>query len=124
MRRKSLAVMVLMMVVVVAAGRPAFADEGTQDTGRLVATKFFRGIVNAATGWMEIPKQMIQTSQASGAAKGWTWGFAKGIGFAVARSVVGAYEIITFPVPAPEGYRPIMQPEYVLSDLPENPQPR
>ncbi len=125
MRRSSLAVAVLMMVAAVAAAeRPAFADEGTQDTGRLVATKFFRGIVNAATGWMEIPKQMIQTSQTSGAAKGWTWGFAKGIGFAVARSVMGAYEIITFPIPAPEGYRAVMHPEYVLSDLPENPQPR
>ena len=124
MRRRSWVVMILVMVVVVAAGRPAFADEGTQDTGRLIATKLFRGIVNAATGWIEIPKQIWQENQASGPAKGWTWGFVKGIGYAVGRSVVGGFEIVTFPIPVPEGFRPIMHPEYVLSDLPENPQPR
>ena len=125
MRRRGWAVALIMVtaVAVLAAGRPAFADDGTQDTGRLVATKFFRGIVNAVTGWMEIPKQMIQTSNQEGAAKGLSWGFVKGIGWAVGRSVIGAYEIITFPFPVPEDYKPMLQPEYVLSDLPENPQP-
>ena len=124
MRRHNLAMMILLAAAVTAAGPPAFADEGTQDTGRLVATKLFRGIVNAATGWIEIPKQIWQENQSSGPAKGWTWGFVKGIGYAVARSVVGGYEIVTFPLPVPENFRPIMHPEYVLSDLPENPQPR
>ncbi len=121
MNKKKRALVMMAAVLLVGVGRPAFAE---QDTGRLVATKLFRGIVNAASGWMEIPKQMILTSQESGAAKGWTLGFAKGIGYAVARSVVGGYEILTFPIPVPEEYRPIMQPQYVLSDLPENPQPR
>lgn len=120
MRRRVLIGLVV-VAWVLAVAPPASAE---QDTGRLVATKLFRGIVNAASGWMEIPKQMIQTSQESGAAKGWTWGFAKGIGYAVARSVIGAYEIVTFPIPVPEEYRAVMHPEYVLSDLPENPQPR
>jgi len=118
------AVAVLIMIAAAEAGHPAFADDGTQDTGRLVVTKLFRGIVNAATGWIEIPKQIWQENQASGPAKGWTWGFAKGIGYAVSRSMVGGYEIVTCPIPVPEGFRPIMHPEYVLSDLPENPQPR
>ncbi len=116
------AVLVMALALGTVLARPAFAE---QDTGRLVMTKLFRGMINAATGWIEIPKQISQECQASGPAKGWSWGFVKGIGFAVARSVVGAYEITTFPVPAPEEYRPILQPEYVLSsNLPENPQPR
>lgn len=93
----------------------AFAE---QETGELVVTKLFRGIANAATGWMEIPKQISQTWQTQGPGPGFTWGFIKGIGWAVARSVGGAYEIITFPFPVPEGYKPIMQPEYVLSSGP------
>ena len=120
MQRRGWIVLGVMAALVLATAQPARAE---QDTGRLVATKLFRGIINAATGWMEIPKQMILTGQESGAGKAWTLGFAKGIGYAVARSVIGAYEIITFPVPVPEEYRAIMQPEYVLSDLPESPQP-
>ena len=92
-----------------------------QDTGALVVTKLFRGMVNAVTGWMEIPKQMSLIWQESGPGKGLGWGLVKGIGFAVARSVAGAYEIATFPLPIPEEYEPLMQPEYVLSDLPRKP---
>lgn len=114
-------VFALALVVALTAAGPVFAE---QDTGRLVMTKLFRGIVNAATGWMEIPKQMIRTSQEQGVGPGLSWGFAKGIGWAVGRSVMGGYEIVTFPIPVPEEYRPVLQPEYVLSDLPESPQPR
>lgn len=122
------------LAVALSAAGPAFAEwlrpaeaapraAAQQDTGRLVMTKLFRGMVNAATGWMEIPKQMFQTSEQQGVGVGLSWGFVKGIGWAVGRSVIGAYEIATFPFPVPEEYRPVLQPEYVLSDLPESPQP-
>ena len=120
MRRKILWVVGWMVAVTAAVAQPAFSDDGTQDTGRLIMTKLFRGIVNAATGWIEIPKQVSKEWSASGPGKGLTLGFGKGIGYAVGRSVVGGYEIVTFPIPVPEEYRPIMQPEYVLSDLPGN----
>ena len=94
-----------------------------QDTGRLVMTKLFRGVANLTTGWMEIPKQMIQTSNEKGFWKGISWGFAKGLGWAMGRTATGAYEIVTFPFPIPEDYHPVIHPEYVLSDLPGNPQP-
>ena len=95
-----------------------------QDTGRLVMTKLFRGVANLTTGWMEIPKQMIQTSNEKGFWKGISWGFAKGLGWAMGRTATGAYEIVTFPFPIPEDYHPVIHPEYVLSDLPESPEPR
>ncbi len=116
------ALMVLLIVALVLSGStaPAWAE---YDTGRQAVTKLFRGIANAATGWMEIPKQMLLVGDTQGVGPALTWGFLKGIGYAVARSVVGGYEIATFPIPVPEDYRPIMQPEYVLSDLPEEPQP-
>ena len=121
MEKKKIAAVLVLAVLLVGIGQPAFAE---QDTGRLIATKLFRGIANAGTGWMEIPKQIILTSQEEGTWKGISWGLVRGIGYAVGRSVVGGYEIATFPIPVPERFRPIMHPEYVLSDLPENPQPR
>ena len=120
MKRGSV-VFVLLLAVLVASAGPAFAE---QDTGRLAVTKLFRGIANAATGWMEIPKQVNLEWHATGPGQGMTWGLVKGVGWAIGRSVAGAYEIVTFPFPIPENYAPFVKPEYVLSDLPSDPQPR
>ena len=113
MRVRSMGVVFLLAVMVALTARPVFAAE----TGELATRKMFRGIANAATGWMEIPKQMSLTWQDSGPGVGLSWGLVKGIGYAIARSVGGAYEIVTFPLPIPEDYKPIMEPEYVLSDV-------
>ena len=119
--KRHIGMAMVMAMVFLAATPPARAE---QDTGRLATSKLFRGIVNLTTGWLEIPKQTVNTSQDKGLGQGLTWGFAKGIGWAVGRTLAGAYEIVTFPFPIPENYQPVMQPEYVLSDLPESPQPR
>ncbi len=113
MRLKVVTMALVLGMAITAMAQPVFAE---QETGALVVTKLFRGIANAATGWMELFKQPIVTGQEQGAGIGLTWGLIKGIGYAVARSVAGGYEIATFPLPIPEGYKPIMQPEYVLSD--------
>ena len=117
MMKRTVGILLIAVLLSSLAAGPARAEDYSDHAGRGALTKLFRGIANAATGWMEIPKQMIQTGQESGPAKGWTLGFAKGIGWAVARSVIGAYEIVTFPVPVPEGYRHIVDPEYVFSDM-------
>ena len=113
MKKQVMAVVLALAIGLTAA--PAFAE---QDTGRLVMQKLFRGLANAATGWMEIPKQMSKVWSEQGPWKGSTIGFGQGIGYAVVRSVVGGYEIVTFPFPVPPDYQPVMQPEFVLSDLP------
>ena len=118
MRKQRFSVMLWVVgVFVIGHCSPARAVGTEVDTALSAVTKLFRGIANAATGWMEIPKQISLTCEESGGGKGWTWGLAKGVGWAVARSVVGGYEIVTFPLPIPEGYKPILQPEYVMSDL-------
>ena len=120
MHKRTVAVSVMLALVFLSMSGLVWAGTGgtgEPETGSLVVTKLFRGIVNAATGWMEIPKQMSLIWQDQGPGSGLTWGFIKGVGFAVARSVGGAYEIVTFPFPIPEGYQPIMHPDYVLSDI-------
>jgi putative exosortase-associated protein (TIGR04073 family) len=116
MKGRVLWVVCVLTVALIGNSGTAFA---AQDTGALVVTKLFRGMVNAATGWMEVPKQMSLTWQESGPAVGASWGLIKGISYAIARSVAGGYEVATFLLPIPEDYKPLMQPEYVLSDLPK-----
>ena len=79
-------------------------------------TKLGRGAVNFATGWVEIPKRVSETSRDQGAAAGWTWGLLRGLGYGVVRTAAGLYEVFTFPFPAPPDYAPVIQPEYVFSE--------
>ena len=79
-------------------------------------TKLTRGLVNIVTGWVEIPKRIHETSQTSGAWAGFTWGLLRGLGHGFIRTAAGAYEFVTFPFPAPPGYEPVIQPEYVFTE--------
>ena len=79
-------------------------------------TKLTRGFINIITGWVEIPKRIQETSQTSGAAAGFTWGLLRGIGHGFIRTAAGFYEFFTFPFPAPPGYEPVIQPEYVFTE--------
>ena len=79
-------------------------------------TKLGRGAVNLATGWVEIPKRIQETSNESGGVAGWTWGLLRGLGYGFVRTAAGAYEIVTFPFPAPPGYASVIQPEFVFSE--------
>ena len=83
---------------------------------RSAFTKFTRGLINLATGWVEIPKRVHQTSLEDGAAAGFTWGLLRGMGYAFIRTAAGAYELVTFPFPAPPNYEPVIQPEFIFSE--------
>ncbi len=79
-------------------------------------TKLTRGFVNLVTGWVEIPKRVLETSAQSGYWSGFTWGILRGIGYGFVRTAAGGYELITFPFPAPPNYEPVIQPEYVFTE--------
>ena len=77
-------------------------------------TKLGRGVANTLTGWVELPKDIYNTSVEDNAFAGMTLGLAKGAGMTLVRTGAGIYEIATFPFPLPEDYRPILEPEYVF----------
>jgi putative exosortase-associated protein (TIGR04073 family) len=64
------------------------------------------------TCFLEVPGNMVAETDARGAAVGIPLGFAKGLGMIVPRVLVGVYEFVTAPFPAPAGYRPILEPEF------------
>ena len=106
------------MLVLVPGGASASAE--SMDAGKAF-TKFTRGVINIVTGWVEIPKRIQETSYESGAAAGYTWGLLRGLGHGFIRTAAGGYELITFPFPAPPGYAPVIQPEYVFTDEEKKP---
>jgi len=76
--------------------------------------KLGRGAANVLMS----PMEMINGISEANAENGWiaavTWGVLKGIFKTGVRMVVGAYEIVTFPIPFPKDYEPILtDPEFI-----------
>lgn len=76
--------------------------------------KLGRGITNTATGWVEIPKEIGRSIGKSGDMSGLVVGPLKGLVKAIGRTVVGIYDAVTFLIPLPRRYEPIIEPEYVF----------
>ena len=91
-----------------AAAEPMDIEKGLQ--------KGARGVVNTVTGWVEVPKRIHETSVTDGALAGFTWGLLRGLGYGFIRTAAGVYELVTFPFPAPPGYAPVIDPEYVFAN--------
>lgn len=91
-------------------------DNRNQDYPTGAGHKLGRGISNLAFGWLEIPKGIEDVGEEHNFFAGVTWGPLSGIGNAVKRTVLGAYEVVTFPIPAPANFDSPIQPEFVTED--------
>lgn len=94
------------------------AQEKPKSYGKKVGEKALNGITNIATGFLEIPKNVINISNAdnSNIFFGMTGGAAKGILDMVGRIGAGAADLITAPLPT----KPITQPQYIWQDFDAN----
>ncbi len=75
--------------------------------------KLVSGVANVATGFVELPKNIILTTQDSGVVYGVSVGLVAGIMHTVGRTVVGALDIATFFIPT----RPSVHPPFVWQDF-------
>lgn len=91
-------------------------DDSRRDYGAGASRKLGRGLANAGLGWMEVFKGMQDVGEESGFWAGATWGPIYGTLNALRRTAAGVYETATFPVPGPNEFDPILEPEYVLPD--------
>ena len=65
------------------------------------------------TSPLEITKGLETGTKEDGIVGGLTWGIGQGVVDFVKRIAVGAYEVVTFPIPLPKHYSPILtDPEY------------
>jgi putative exosortase-associated protein (TIGR04073 family) len=76
------------------------------------ARKMGRGLAGMTCGFLEIPGNVVKTTQERGAGYGFTLGFAKGLGALVVRELVGVYEFLSAPIEVPQGFVPILTPEF------------
>lgn len=118
--------MALLTAVLLVAGLSESVQAQTAETrgfGHQVSEKFIRGMVNLSTGWVEVPRQIYEVGTNEGWVRGVLRGPFDGIGMFFARTVAGAVEIATFPVPLPT-YKPMMTPVYAWeSDDPADEKP-
>ena len=70
--------------------------------------KLGRGVSNAFGGWLEIPLNIDQRYSKSDTAGSLLTGTAHGVVKAVVRTGVGLYETVTFFLPYPENFAPIL----------------
>ncbi len=98
--------LVLALVAVLALPPAAAAEEYTS------ARKFGRGVAGILAGFLEIPGNMVQETRENGVVEGVTIGLALGLGKFVTRELVGVYEFLTAPFEVPDGFEPVLQPEY------------
>jgi putative exosortase-associated protein (TIGR04073 family) len=71
--------------------------------------KLGTGLANLTLGWVEIPKSMITTTNHTNVLFGVSGGLLKGILHTTGRTLAGAVDLLTVPIPT----RPIAQPAFV-----------
>jgi len=74
------------------------------------ANKMGMGMINAATSWTELPRQVARVSEEDNALAGWTLGLGAGVVTGLARGVSGAFDMATCGLPPYD--QPLMEPEY------------
>jgi putative exosortase-associated protein (TIGR04073 family) len=76
------------------------------------ARKAGRGLAAMTCAFLEIPGNIVQETQTHGTGPGIAIGFTLGVGNMVLRTLVGVFELVTSPFPVPDGFKPIIQPEF------------
>lgn len=104
MRRRNLLIAVMALSLL-----PA----GTAFAGNPL-TKLGRGLTNIIFSFMEYPTNIQKAADRRGAASGFFEGVAAGTYYMVGRTLAGVYDVATFLIPLPAGYKPIMKPDYVF----------
>jgi putative exosortase-associated protein (TIGR04073 family) len=110
----------LMVLCLLSAG-PLSAqaeEQSPQTVPARIGTKLVRGLANLVTGLGEFPKQIYLIGKNEGWVQGTFRGPFEGLGMFIARTAAGAYEVVTFPLPVPPGYQPMLLPEYVWQPEP------
>ncbi len=70
--------------------------------------KLGRGVSNALFGWLEVPVNIDKRYSTSDTAGSWITGAGLGLVKGVIRTGVGVYEAVTFFLPYPENFAPIL----------------
>lgn len=73
--------------------------------------KLQRGFVNIALSPVEVSAELAKEKKVDSAVPSWGTGILRGSFYAVGRALSGVYDIVTFPVPIPQNYESLVEPE-------------
>jgi putative exosortase-associated protein (TIGR04073 family) len=90
---------------------PVFAEDTLSPQGS-PWRKLQRGGANTLTGGFEFFYHLRQRDRGSYVPP-WVVGLGKSFYYTVRRTGTGLYEILTFPIPYPDDYLPVIEPEFV-----------
>ena len=107
MKKIKFIVILAIIVSLISMQSPCFAENMLRKLGR--------GTCNILTSFIELPKAIQESFYADGPLAAVTHGILDGLYKFTARTVVGVYEVVTFPVPIPAHYAPIIEPEFLFS---------
>jgi putative exosortase-associated protein (TIGR04073 family) len=110
--RKVLVPVALAAVVLIAPTR----SQAEESYGQRLLDKASHGLSNVVLGWGELPKNVVNISSDCSFLAGMTWGVVRGAVHAASRTVVGAAEFVTSPIPT-EDY---VTPPYIWDRLSED----
>lgn len=77
------------------------------------ATKLTRGVVNITTGWLEIPRQMVERKDDGTVVWYMVHGFLYGTRMGITRTLHGLFDIVTFPIAPYDA--PLMEPDTLIA---------
>lgn len=92
------------------------ASANSQDCHSCFTSKASQGTANIVTGFIEIPKNIVNLSHDQNIFVGITWGILRGAIHAVSRTLVGGAELITSPFATEE----FISPAYVWERFSED----
>lgn len=80
-----------------------------------MAIKLGRGAANLLTGPAEFIRVPSLTASRDGGVAGLTVGLVQGAKAFVVRELAGAFEVVTFFIEIPDGFQPLVTPEFVYA---------
>jgi len=91
---------------------PLMAGEVETQAEGTPLRKLQRGFLNIALSPFEISSELSKEVRNDTFPPSWVAGLGRGSFYTVGRALVGVYEIVSFPIPYPSKYKPVLQPEF------------
>ncbi len=110
---KKLSLSLILSSLLIAFSSVAYSADVPQSYGSKVGHKALNGFANITTGILEIPKNVINTTNQSNIVYGVLGGLVKGVVNTGGRIVTGVVDLVTAPLPT----KPIVYPVYVWDDF-------
>ena len=108
------------LLALLAFSLPLMAAEAEIQGEGTPQRKLQRGFLNIALCPIEISHELSKEVRNDTVPPSWIAGLCRGSIYAVGRALVGVYEIVTFAIPLPAHYKPVLSPEFEWQHLPNN----